>query len=187
MSNPRSSGDDAPLFPSDADIQQDIRRGRPFSLADVIGQEAGGFMKGESPVPRLVQVQGEVVQILKANLEDLEGALQQVLIRWLEDDSTRLSRYLDSPVEAVKDLLETVLSSPETLYELVHQTDVLWGHLYDERPHFQKPGQAPHPDDEYTHESVRAALEACLQRLTQPEATISEDIAPNPSPDPSPT
>jgi hypothetical protein len=165
MPDPLSDREDSPLPFSDADIQQDIRRGRPFSLADVIGQEAGGFMKGESPVPKLVQAQGEAIQILKANLEDLEGALQQVLIRWLEDDSVRLSRYVDGPGEAVKDLLEMVLASPQTLYELVHQTDVLWGRLYDERPHFQKPGQAPHPDDEYTHESVRAALEACLQRL----------------------
>ena len=87
----------------------------------------------------------------------------------------RLSRYLDSPLGAVKDLLETILASPATLYELVHQTDVLWGRLYDERPHFQRPGQAPHPDDEYTHESVRAALEACLQRLEQPDNPPAED------------
>ncbi|MBD2428335.1 hypothetical protein [Phormidium sp. FACHB-1136] len=165
MPDPLSAGEDSSLSPSDADLQQDIRRGRPFSLADVIGQEAGGFMKGESPVPKLVQVQAEAVQCLKANLDDLEGALQQVLIRWLEDDSVRLSRHLDNPTGAVQDLLETVLASPETLYDLVHQTDVLWGRLYDERPHFQKPGQAPHPDDEYTHESVRVALEDCLQRL----------------------
>lgn len=165
MSASLSPSEDSPLSPSDADIQQDIRRGRPFSLADAIGQEAGGFMKGESPVPKLVQAQGEAIQMLKAHLEDREGALQQVLIRWLEDDSVRLSRYVDSPGEAVQDLLETVLASPETLYELVHQTDVLWGRLYGERPHFQQPGQPPHPDDEYTHDSVRAALDACLQRL----------------------
>jgi hypothetical protein len=177
MPDPLSAGDDSTLSSSDADIQQDIRRGRPFSLADAIGQEAGGFMKGESPVPKLVQVQGEVDQLLKANLDDREGALQQVLGRWLEDDALRLSRYLDNPVGAIKDLLETVLASPETLYELVHQTDVLWGRIYDERPHFQKPGQAPHPDDEYSHESVRAALEVCLQRLEQPESLPEEDAS----------
>jgi hypothetical protein len=175
MPDPLSAGDDLTLSPSDAEIQQDIRRGRPFSLADAIGQEAGGFMKGESPVPKLVQVQGEVDQLLKANLDDREGALQQVLGRWLEDDPMRLSRYLDNPVGAIKDLLEAVLASPATLYELVHQTDVLWGRIYDERPHFQKPGQAPHPDDEYTHESVRAALEACLQRIEQPDNPPEED------------
>ena len=165
MPNPLSADDNASPSLSEAEIQQDIRRGRPFSLAEAIGQEAGGFMKGASPVPKLVQAQGEALQILKANLEDLEGALQQVLARWLEDDTIRLSRHIDDPGEAVKDLLRTVLDSPETLYDLVHQTDVLWGRLYDERPHFQKPGQPPHPDDEYTHESVRAALDACLQRL----------------------
>lgn len=175
MPDPLSAGDDSTTTPSDAEIQQDIRRGRPFSLAEAIGQEAGGFMKGESPVPKLVQAQGEALQILKANLEDLEGALQQVLTRWLADDSIRLSRHLEEPIEAVKDLLRTVLDSPATLYDLVHQTDVLWGRLYDERPHFQQPGQAPHPDDEYTHESVRAALVACLQRLE-----TAEDAPPEP-------
>ncbi len=174
MPDSLSAGDDSTATPSDAEIQQDIRRGRPFSLAEAIGQEAGGFMKGESPVPKLVQAQGEAVQILKANLDDLEGALQQVITRWLEDDPLRLSRHLEEPAEAVKDLLRTVLASPETLYDLVHQTDVLWGRLYDERPHFQKPGQPPHPDDEYTHESVRAALVACLQQLEAEDRPVPE-------------
>ena len=31
-----------------------------------------------------------------------------------------------------------------------------------ERPFFERPGQPPHPDDEYTLASVRAALEHLL-------------------------
>ncbi|HIK44760.1 MAG TPA: hypothetical protein IGR64_07695 [Leptolyngbyaceae cyanobacterium M65_K2018_010] len=150
---------------SSPDIQQEIRRDRPFSLADVIGQEAGNFMQGESPVPRLVQARGEATQYLKEHLEDLPGALQQVLQQWIEADEARMSRHLDTPVNALKELLETVLQSPETLYELVRQADMTWGRLYDERPYFQQPGQDPHPQDEYTHESVRATLTVCLQRL----------------------
>ncbi|TVP67238.1 MAG: hypothetical protein EA342_09310 [Leptolyngbya sp. LCM1.Bin17] len=149
----------------DRDVQQELRLGRRFSLADVIGQEAGNFMKGESPVPRLVQAKSQVRQCLASHLSDLHGALHQVLLRWIDADDSRISRHLDAPENALKELLEGVLQSSETLYELVRQADVTWGQLYDERPHFQQPGQDPHPDDEYTHESVRVALRACLQKL----------------------
>lgn len=165
--NPNPDANDA-LSLESAILQQEIRMSRPFSIADVIGQEAGNFMKGESPVPRLVQARGEVIHALKENLDDLHGALQQVLQRWLADDESRISRHLSAPVNALIDLLDSILASPETLYELVRQADVLWGQLYDERPHFQRPGQAPHPDDEYTHESVRASLLDCLEKLKAP-------------------
>lgn len=151
-----------------ADIQQEIRFSRPYTLADAIGQEAGAFMKGESPVPRLVQARHGAQQALKTSLADSPGALHRVLEQWLMDDDHRLSRYLEQPAEAVKDLLATVLRSPETLYELVRQTDVTWGQIYNSRPHFQQPGQPPHPDDEYTHESVRETLEQCLYCLNHP-------------------
>ena len=47
---------------SDADqaIEQEIRQGRKFSLADAIGQEGSDFLKGESPSPKLVQVKNEL-------------------------------------------------------------------------------------------------------------------------------
>ena len=156
------SHDDTP------DIQQELRLSRPFTLADAIGQEAGNFMKGESPIPRLVQAKHGAQQALKESLIDGPGALQRVLDGWLCDDESRLSRHLGNPAEAVKDLLETILRSPETFYELVRQADVTWGQIYNSRPHFQQPGQPPHPDDEYTHESVRETLKSCLHRLNNP-------------------
>ncbi len=152
----------------DPDIQQELRLSRPFTLADAIGQEAGNFMQGASPIPPLVQAKHGVQQALKEALTDGPGALARVLEQWLVDDELRLSRFMDNPPEAVQDLLETVLRSPETLYELVRQVDVIWGQLYNSRPHFQQPGQPPHPDDEYTHQSVRATLETCLHRLYYP-------------------
>lgn len=150
------------------DIQQELRLSRPFTLADAIGQEAGNFMKGESPIPRLVQARHGAQQALKESLVDGPGALHRVLEQWLVDDERRLSQYLGHPAEAVKDLLVAVLRSPATLYELVRQTDVTWGQIYDCRPYFQQPGQPPHPDDEYTHESVRETLEQCLHCLNHP-------------------
>ena len=168
-----------PDDPSDQtpDIQREIRLGRPFSLADAIGQEAGNFMKGASPIPPLVQAKHGAQEALKACLQDRPGALQQVLERWLLDDETRLSHHMKNPPEAAKDLIGSILRSPETLYELVRQADVTWGQIYDSRPHFQQPGQAPHPDDEYTHESVQHTLEDCLRRLNQPPAVPSDPEA----------
>jgi hypothetical protein len=157
------------------DIQQEIRLSRPFTLADAIGQEAGSFMKGASPIPPLVQVKHGAQQALKESLLDRPGALHRVLEQWLTDNEARLSRHRGNPVAAVKDLLETVLRSPETLYELVRQADVTWGQIYDSRPHFQQPGQAPHPDDEYTHESVRATLVTCLDRLNHPPQPVASE------------
>ncbi|PSR18757.1 hypothetical protein C8255_05700 [filamentous cyanobacterium CCP3] len=150
------------------DIQQELRLSRPFTLADAIAQEAGSFMKGESPIPRLVQAKHGAQQALKEALADGPGALHRVLEQWLCDDETRLSQHVQNPAEAVKDLLEAVLRSPETFYELVRQADVTWGQIYDCRPHFQQPGQPPHPDDEYTHESVKETLKNCLQVLNHP-------------------
>lgn len=164
MTHPQSNQDSA-------NLQQEVRLGRKFSLADAIGQEAGNFMKGESPVPRLVQAKGQVRQGLMTCLEDRPGALYQVLLRWIDADDRRISQHITAPNQALQELLQDVLNSPETLYELVRQADVLWGQLYDERPHFQQPGQAPHPDDEYTHESVRTSLKSCLQKLGAKEPT----------------
>ena len=46
-------------------LQQDILRDRPFSLAEAIGREGGTFLKGESTVPKLVQVITEIIAFLK--------------------------------------------------------------------------------------------------------------------------
>jgi hypothetical protein len=149
----------------DRALQQELRLSRKFSIADAIGQEAGNFMKGASPVPRLVQVKTEIAALLRDHIKDDAGALLAVLQNWITTDEQRVSRYLNAPVGAVQEALEAILKSPDTLYELVRQADAQWGKMYDERPYFQRPGQAPHPDDEYTHESVRQVLTDSLREL----------------------
>ncbi len=143
--------------------EEEIRRdimlaGREFTLADVIGQEGGSFMKGESPVPKLVQVKTEINTLISQNLQDVSGILQAVLYRWVDEDTARISKHLDSPLQALLGLLKSILDNPPILYELVRQVDMLWGKINNERPYFQRPGQQPHPDDEYTHESVYQQL-----------------------------
>lgn len=139
--------------------------GRQFSLADVIGREGGSFLKGESPIPRLLQAKAEVNLYIDRHLTDSSGALKAVLQTLITTDEICISQQLDSPLVALREHLELLVDNPELLYEFVKQVDVKWGQLFGERPYFQQPGQPPHPEDEYTHESVHRQLVELLQGL----------------------
>ncbi len=146
-------------------VEAEIRRGRNFSLADLIGQEGGDFLKGDSPVPRLIQVKNEILGFLNAHLSDPEGALQATLREWVSADDIVCSRYFDQPLGALAEMLSTLLAQDVLFYDFVRRVDMQWGQLYGDRPHFQQPGQAPHPDDRYTHAFVRSQLVALLNSL----------------------
>ncbi|MBP0018486.1 MAG: hypothetical protein J7647_13175 [Cyanobacteria bacterium SBLK] len=141
----------------DLAIQRDILSGRKFSLAEAIGREGGSFLKGESPVPRLAQAIAKLQMFVKQNLSDSSGALQAVLYVAIETDS-RVSQSLDSPLVALDKILSSLLENENLFYEFVNRVDRKWGQIYGERPYFQQPGQPPHPEDEYSHESVRSQL-----------------------------
>ncbi len=167
-----SHEEDQPEPEQAEEIQPDLLRSRKLTLADLIQREGGSFMKGESPVPFLVQIKTEINTFISRNLPDVPGALQAVLYRWVDEDIARISRNLDSPLKALLGLLESIVDNPTILYELVRQVDMKWGEMNDERPHFQRPGQLPHPDDEYTHESVDQQLRqlmSCLKSQLEQE------------------
>ena len=147
------------------ELQRDILSGRKFSLADVIGQEGGSFLKGESPVPPLIQAVTEINAFIAARLGDSSGALQAVLQDWVRDDEAKVSSYFNSPLLALRKIVEEILGNEELFYEFVRQVDFKWGQIYGERPYFQRPGQPPHPQDEYTHESVRKQLVGLLELI----------------------
>ena len=135
-------------------LQQDILDSRPYSLAEAIGREGGTFLKGESTVPKLIQVITKINTFIDRNLYDPSAALQEILHQWVKEDP-RVSQYKETPLVALAEILQHIIDNPHLLYELVRQVDIKWGQMYGERPYFQQPGEAPHPDDEYTHESVR--------------------------------
>jgi hypothetical protein len=153
------------------EIQREILAGREFSLAEVIGREGGDFLKGDSPVPKLVQVVTEINLFINQNLADNSGALQAVLHHWVKEDQARVSQNLDNPLLALVGILESIINHQELFYEFVKQVDFKWGQMYEEKPHFQRPGQAPHPDDEYTHESVLIQLQELLDRVKSNNAS----------------
>ena len=69
-----------------------------------------------------------------------------------------VGQHLAHPLQALLGLLKSIVENPPILYELVRQVDMQWGQMNNERPYFQRPGQLPHPNDEYTHESVEQQL-----------------------------
>lgn len=150
--------------PSEQDdrIEQDARAGREFSLAELIGREGGNFLKGESPIPKLAQARTEINRFIVNHLPDSSGCLQSVLQTWVTLDEAKVSQYLDEPLRALEEIVISILENQQLLYELVKQVDFKWGQLYQEKPYFQQPGQPPHPEDEYTHESVYQTLSEFL-------------------------
>jgi len=151
----------------DQAIEREIRQGRKFSLADAIGREGSDFLKGESPVPRLLQVKNELRGFVGKHLSDSSGALQATLLDLIQADEVVCSRHFDTPLLALADLLQPLLTHEAYLREFVRQVDMRWGQIYGERPHFERPGQPPHPDDEYTIASVRSQLQTLLTRVQQ--------------------
>lgn len=77
-------------------------------------------------------------------------------------DAALVGRHLRDPLEALEVELRWLLGKGPVFHELVRQVDQRCGEMYRERPHFQRPGQEPHPEDEYTHASVRKDLERLL-------------------------
>jgi hypothetical protein len=154
---------------ADAELEREIRKERKFSLVEAIGRLAGpGAMKGESPVARLDQAEMEVESWLRSHLADTGGALQVVLHRRVKGSELLLNNF-DQPLVVLASYCQRVLESDYQLKELVREADIEWGRAMDERPHFEKEGSPPHPEDPYAVESVRNALLGLLKQLTAGE------------------
>jgi hypothetical protein len=156
--NKRQSDDDAA-------IEREIRLGRKLGAKDLLAHIAGpGALKGASPVSPVQQAETEVGTWLGHNLADVCGALRTVLHRHLKGSPLLLDN-LEQPLVAVAGYLGQVLSAESLLREIVNEADVEWGRAMDERPHFERDGAAPHPDDPYTLAGVRQALHDTLGKL----------------------
>lgn len=159
--------DDQPSARSEADaeLQREVLRERKFSLAEAIGRLAGpGAMKGASPVARTLQAEAAIDHYLRDRLG--ADCLSAVILRHVGANDLLLNNP-DQPLIVLAASVQRVLGSEYLLKELVRETDVEWGRVYDERPHFDKDGQPPHPDDPYTVESVRATLARLLDALAE--------------------
>jgi hypothetical protein len=152
---------------ADAELERQIRQGRKFTAKEAMARMIGpGAMKGGSPISQVQEAEIEIGVWLRNNLTDPPGALQALLHRQLKG-SVLLLNNLDKPLLALASYCQQVLATNHRLEELVREADVEWGRRMEERPHFNKEGSPPHPDDPYTNESVRAALSAILTQISQ--------------------
>jgi hypothetical protein len=153
--------------PTDAVLpdEQDLRRGRKFSLAEALGRENADMLKGASPVARGRQVLLELEQFLETYLRDPDGSLVRTLVARLEDNPPLVARHFERPLGALVELVNQVLATDQTLVVLVRDTDARWGREYQEKPRFEKDGASPVPDDPYTRAGVREQLESLLAHL----------------------
>lgn len=148
-----------------AEIEQEIREARKFSMEEAMARMAGpGAMSGASPVSEVQQAETEIGTWLRGHLADGSGALKIVVHRHLRGSKALLDN-LDQPLEAVAAYCQRVLASDELLRELVREADVEWGRAMDERPLLDRENSPSHPDDPYTAESVKAALRGALDEL----------------------
>ena len=144
----------------DRQIERDARRGRTFSIADRIGREGSGFLRGGSPVPRLQQVRSELSRFVSDHVRDNSGALRAVLIRHIMTNDAQIGACFDNPLAGLVEILDGIIGNDARYYDFVQEVDIEWGQMMLERPFFQEPGEPAHEDDEYTHESVRQDLAA---------------------------
>ncbi len=139
-------------------IEKELRGQTKFSIGGAIGRAGKGLMKGASPISPQEQASKTLQEWINVNTSDPSGALKDILKR-----RVRTAVYPDAvdpqnPFPILTELIASILASEYQLKEFVRQVDVRWGEMYQERPHFEKEGQPPDPDDEYTFASVRETL-----------------------------
>jgi hypothetical protein len=165
---------------SDEELEREIRKGREFTLTEAIGRMAGkGAMKGESPIPREEQAAAEIENWLGQHLSAANAELQTVLLRRIKESAILLHDY-EHPLSVLAACCRKVLDSDYLLKDIVRETDVEWGRVNGEKPHFEREGVPPDPDDPYTWESVRKALAQLIEQLGGGEPKGDARSAPQP-------
>jgi hypothetical protein len=150
---------------ADAELEQEIRKGRKFTLAEAIGRMAGpGAMKGASPVTGMQQAAVEIENWLRQHMPAGNDELQVVLLRRIKGSAILLNNF-DRPLVVLAACCQRVIDSDYLLKDIVRDADVEWGRVQGERPYFEKEGAPPDPDDPYTFESVRKTLGLLLTEL----------------------
>lgn len=140
-----------------------LRRGADLTGA-LLGRDGGAHLRGASPTPILQRASLEVDQWLRDHLAAPDASLRHVLLRHLAANPDQLAAALGHPDRLLATWLPPLLAAPDRLADLVREVDMEWGHLNQERPHFERPDRPADPDDPYTVAGVTATLTALLAR-----------------------
>ncbi len=146
-------------------IQRDILSGRKFSIAEAIGREGGSFIKGHNPIPQLDQSISFLTVFIEKNIIDSSRVLMTVLQTNVKNDRIKIAESIENPLKYLYNLIKSYVDNPHQIYELTREVDFKWGQINDENPYFQKPGETPHPNDEYSHEIVREKISDLLLKI----------------------
>ncbi len=150
---------------NDKNIEQELRQQQKFTVAGAIGRAGKGLMKGASPISVQEQACKILQQWIQGHVPDPSGALKEILKRRVQAAAYPNDIDPQNPYSILCNLIETLLASEYQLKEFVRQVDIRWGELYQERPRFEREGQQPDPDDEYTFASVRQILNQLQEKL----------------------
>ena len=154
----------------DAQIERESRKhhmsDNQGGLSGVLSRDSGDFLKGGSPVPLILQAETEINAYINRHTDDSFGALKQVLQRRIKTMKPIVAQNIDTPLNVLSELITQLFAHDEIYYAFVKEVDSLYGQLFQERPYFQSPGGTPHPEDAYTHESVKASLKKLLARIS---------------------
>ncbi|MDY0162167.1 hypothetical protein [Desulfobotulus sp.] len=157
-----------------ARLQREVRSQRKFTLAEAIGREGGNFMKGHNPIPALDQIIAKLQVFLENHLQDSSRILLSVLQKTLKENDLQIAQHMESPFEYLHMFIGSHIETPALLHELTRQVDLKWGQIHNEKPFFQKPGEPPHPEDPYSHESVEQKLRELLEKIESVRETKKE-------------
>src|SRR5262249_13625030 len=131
VNHPGNMGDDKDTQRSDADaeLEQEIRKDRKFSLAETVGRMAGpGAMKGASPATSQQQAVAEIENWLRHHMTAGNSELEAVLLRRIQA-SEPLNKNFDEPLAVFATFCQKALDSDYLLNELVREADVEWGRV----------------------------------------------------------
>ena len=148
-----------------AELTREIRSQRKFTLAEAISRESGSFMKGESAIPRPLRAATEISQFITARASQ-NSPVSTTLQHWAKED-IRVARHLDSPLIALSQIIQSILEEPITFQEFFRQIAIAQSQISGDRPYFQQPGQPPHPNAAYCHQSVKQQLLDLQHKLQQ--------------------
>ncbi len=176
----RQPANAATADPLSSAIQREIREQRKFSLAEAIGREGGSFMKGESTIPRPLRAIAEINQFITTHLRDPTSAPSATLQAWAKDD-IRVSRQLDTPLVALGQIINSMLSEPTTLCEFARQVAIAHSQFTGDEiifpkeihPHRQLLNQPP-LEAAYTYTAIRSELSMLLEQLQNHQAAQSQ-------------
>ena len=145
-------------------ITREIQQGRKFSLAEAIGRETSHFLRDQSAIPRPLRAKAKVDQFISTQLNEPTGPIATTLRNWTSTD-IRLSSQLDTPLIALAQITDSILSEPTTFCEFSRQVAIAQAKLTGDRPYFQTYGKAPHPNADYPHSIIKHELSELLHQL----------------------